>query len=85
MVKLFTNFRLVADGVKLGKFRPKRGSVTSQMIDNYHQFLLNLQCKVDDSVDDGSIWSRTQVIRIVKNKINASIYLREKSLIFFIL
>jgi len=58
---------IVADGVKLGKFRPKRGCVTSEMIDNYHQFIQNLQNKVDASVADGNIWSRTQVVRMAEH------------------
>merc|ERR1712098_154903 len=51
----------------MGKFRPKRGCVTSEMIDNYHQFIQNLQNKVDASVADGNIWSRTQVVRMAEH------------------
>lgn len=54
---------LIADGVKTGKFRPKKGQVPPAMLTTYHQYLDNLQHLVD-TTDTDSIWSRTMICRL---------------------
>lgn len=54
---------IIGDGVKLGKFRPKRGSVTSEMIDNYRTYLTNIEQMIANASSD-SIWSNTSLIRM---------------------
>ena len=51
---------IVGDGVREGRFRPKKGSVSSEMIDNYHKYLDNLHQMTQENTD--SIWSNTRVI-----------------------
>ena len=57
---------ILADGVKCGKFRPKKGVVTSEMVDTYDTFLERLRVKVRDAESD-SIWSRTRVIKMTEH------------------
>ena len=54
---------IIGDGVKRGKFRPKRGSVTSDMIDNYRTYLANIEHMIANA-DGGSIWSNTTLIQM---------------------
>jgi len=54
---------LLADGVKCGKFRPKRGVVPLDMVANYQLYLDRLD-KIVEEADIKSIWSRTRVIRM---------------------
>ena len=53
---------IIADGVNLGKYRPKRGSVTQEMIDNYKLYIQALQDKANNCLNADSIWSRTRVM-----------------------
>ena len=57
---------ILADGVKCGKFRPKKGVVTSDMVNTYDTFLERLRVKVRDAESD-SIWSRTRVIKMTEH------------------
>lgn len=57
---------ILADGVKCGKFRPKKGVVTSEMVDTYDTFLERLRVKVKEAESD-SIWSRTRVIKMTEH------------------
>jgi len=54
---------LLADGVKCGKFRPKRGIVPAEMVIKYNLYLNKLEELARTSKAD-SIWSRTKVIRL---------------------
>ena len=57
---------ILADGVKCGKFRPKKGVVTSDMVDRYDSFLERLRAKVREAGSD-SIWSRTSIIKMTEH------------------
>jgi len=54
---------ILADGVKCGKFRPKRGVVPQEMVTNYNLYLDRLEDMVAKA-DNDSVWSRTKVIRM---------------------
>merc|ERR1712179_45359 len=54
---------ILADGVKCGKFRPKRGVVPQEMVTNYNLYLDRLEELVEKS-DNENVWSRTKVIRM---------------------
>ena len=54
---------ILADGVKCGKFRPKKGVVTSEMVECYDTFLERLRIKISEASSD-SIWSRTRMIKM---------------------
>jgi len=58
---------LVADGAKVGKFRPKRGQVPGEMVLAYTEYLDRVQGLLDTAVPD-SIWSRTSLVRLVEHK-----------------
>ena len=57
---------ILADGVKLGKFRPKKGIVGSDMRDKYEEYLETLRTRAREAGPD-SIWSRTQVIKMTEH------------------
>lgn len=57
---------ILADGVKCGKFRPKRGSVTSEMLSNYSSYLDKIDEKIR-SADENSLWSRTSLVRMTEH------------------
>jgi len=54
---------ILADGVKCGKFRPKRGVVPQDMVSNYKTYLDRLD-DLAKKADINSVWSRTKVIRM---------------------
>ena len=54
---------IIADGVKIGNFKPKKGSVPEDMVENYNLYLETLQHKISKS-DQESIWYRTEVIKL---------------------
>ena len=57
---------ILADGVKCGKFRPKRGSVTNEMFSNYSSYLDKIDGKIG-SAEEGSLWSRTSLVRMTEH------------------
>ena len=57
---------ILADGVKCGKFRPKKGVVTREMVNTYDSFLERLRVKVREAKTD-SIWSRTSVVKMTEH------------------
>ena len=57
---------ILADGVKCGKFRPKRGSVTNEMFSNYSSYLDKIDEKIE-SAEESSLWSRTSLVRMTEH------------------
>ena len=57
------NLLIMADGVKIGNFKPKKGSVPEVMVQNYNLYLETIKQKISES-DQESIWSRTELIQI---------------------
>merc|ERR1719384_290133 len=54
---------ILSDGVKCGKFRPKRGSVTNEMFSNYSSYLDKIDQKISEAEED-SLWSKTSLVRM---------------------
>ena len=57
------NLLIMADGVKIGNFKPKKGSVPEDMVQNYNLYLETLEQKIQES-DQESMWSRTELIKL---------------------
>jgi len=58
---------VIADGVKVGKFRPKRGQVPEDLVVKYEDYLDNLDLLVEKA-SPCDIWSRTSVIRLPEHR-----------------
>ena len=54
---------ILGDGVKCGKFLPKRGSVTNEMFSNYSSYLDKIDQKISEAEED-SLWSKTSLVRM---------------------
>jgi len=57
---------IIADGVKTGKFRPKKGQVPQDLVEKYERYLDNLDSLSNEP--SSSIWQRTSVIRLPEHR-----------------
>ena len=58
---------LVADGAKVGKYRPKRGEVPTKVVEAYTGYLDRVE-EMTKEAEPGSIWASTRVVRLPEHR-----------------
>lgn len=58
---------IVADGLKVGKFRPKKGQVPEDMVQRYEEYLERVKTLLDRE-EAGSIWAKASLVQLPEHR-----------------